>query len=445
MQKRIYRIICVTLSLLLLFSYASLPSLALEEPSLEKVGAAFLYNLENKKTMFEYNADEIKFPSAAVKIMTSVVAYEKLRDRMDEKISITKEMISEAKGNYIAIEPGEKIKVRDLFYAMLLKGANDATYVLVHAAYGSTADFVSAMNTRAKQLGMISTTYTNPTGMHDESMVTTARDQAQVGMLFCSYNELLEMSSSSKHVIEEDKDCIERNIYTRNAFISKLNTYGTIEYYYPDAKGLNFGTTIEGGDSFLTLCERDGLSYICVILEGEQDDQEHIFAFDAAKVLCDYALDGFGYIKVLGTDKLVYDIPVELSETADKVMLVPSGEVKAFLPTDVDFDTDISYSYTLTNDKLTAPVAEGMQAGHISVYYKDELLGTVTLITQNEIEKSAFLSTLESIKHFTQSKFFVCTAIALAVVTVGFVFINSYRRASKRKRNTRPRGYGPRR
>ncbi len=444
MHKKLLCLMLAFLSVLLLCPMASVRTSALEAPSIEHVGAAFIYNLENEQSMFELSADEVMYPSASVKVMSAVVAYEKLRDRMDEKITVTKEMIAESSGNYIALEADERISVRDLFYAMLLKGANDATYVLVHTAYGSTDEFVSVMNARAKELGMISTKYTNPTGMHDAAMVTTARDQARVGRLFCSYEELLTMSSVSKHVIEQTKDCTERNLYTRNAFVSKLNSMGTIEYYYKYAKGVCYGSTSEGGDSFITLCERDGLSYICVILGGEQDKDEHIFAFDAAKALCDYALDGFGYVKVLGTDKLVYDIPVELSETADRVMLVPSAEVKAYLPTDISFDTDITYSYTLTNETLTAPVPEGMEAGHISVFYKDELLGTVTLITRNEVEMSAFLSSLEGIKRFTQSKFFICTVIALVVVTVGFVFINSYRRASKRRRNTRPRSYGPR-
>ncbi len=441
MQKRIVRAVCAFLSVLFFCSFSALFANCLEAPSTERVGAAFVYSIENEKVMLEYNADELHLPSASVKIMTSVLVYEKLKDKLDERITVTKEMIAEAKGNHIAIEEGEILSIRDLFYAMLLKGANDATYVLVHKSYGSTENFVLAMNEKAKALGMNSTTYTNPTGMHDSAMLTTARDQAKIARLFLSYEELLSMSSEPKHVIEKTQDTAERNIYTRNAFISKLNSMGTNEYYYPDASGISYGSTEEGGDSFVTLCSRNGLSYICVILGGETGEDEHIYAFDAARALCDYVLDGFGYVKVLGKDKLVYDIPVELSEKADKVMLVPSEEIKAFLPTDVDLEKDISYSYTLTDESLVAPVFAGTPAGHISVYYRDELLGTVPLVTQNEVEKSSFLGLLESIKGFTQSKFFICTVIALAVVSLGFVLINSCRRAKRQRRNTRPRAY----
>lgn len=442
MQRKTIGRITALAVLAVLLCFALVPSVsALEAPSIERVGAAYLYNIENDKVIYEKSADEIMYPAASVKIMTALVAYEKLCERMDERISITKEMINGVSGNNIAIESGERIYVRDLFYALLLKGANDAAYVLAHVSFGGIAEFVGAMNEKARALGMSDTYYANPTGMHDNAMVTTARDTALCARAFAQCSELLEMSSVSKHVIEPDRDCIERNLYNRNAFVSKLNSMGTIEYYYKYAKGMNFGSTVEGGDSFVTLAEKEGLSYICVILGGEEDEEEHIYAFDAARELCDYALDGFGYVEVLNTKKLVYDMPVELSEETDRVMLIPSAEIKAYLPHDVDFNSEITYSYTISKEILTAPVSEGQEVGHISVYYKDELLGTVTLITQNEVKLSSFLSTLEGIKSFTQSKFFICTLIALVVVTVGFVLVNSCIRQKKRTRG-RYTGHG---
>ena len=138
-------------------------------------------------------------------------------------------------------------------------------------------------------------------------------------------------------------------------------------------------------------------------------------------------------------------MPVELSEQTDKVMLVPEEEIKAYLPFDIDPEKDLTYSYTLHSERLTAPVAEGQPAGFISVYYGDELLGTVSLVTQNEVKLSGFLSGLDAIKSFTQSKFFICTVIALIVVTVSFVIINSILRQKKSKRNMKFSSYGRRR
>ncbi|MEE1356316.1 MAG: serine hydrolase [Clostridia bacterium] len=436
-KKHIFRAITALVSALLLCSFPVFSVSAAETPSPERIGAAYLYNIENDKVIFEYNSEAQLYPAASVKVMSAIVAYEALSDKMDTYIDITKEMISGASGNHIAIEAGERIIVRDLFYAMLLKGANDAAYVLSYAAHGSLSAFVDQMNVRAAQLGMTQTHYTNPTGMHDELMLSSAYDQAQAAKVFCSYTELVEMSSVSKHVIEKTDHCQQRNIYNRNAFVSKVNSLGTIKYYYEYAKGVSFGSTDEAGDSFVTMAQKDGLSYICVILGGEESENgENIYAFEAATALLDYALDGFGYVEVLNTEKFVHDMPVTLSEETDRVMLIPAGKIKAYLPYDIDIDTDITYTYTLSCESLTAPVKEGQAVGHISVYYGDTLLGTEQLVTQNEVKLSAFLSTLEHIKTFTKSKFFICTSAALIVVTVGFVLINSFVRDRKRRKRS---------
>ena len=434
--KRIFRVAAAFfVALFLLCPLAGVSASALEQPQIERVGAAYLYNVENDRVLFEQDADKVVFPAASVKVMTAVVAYEALSSRMGENVVITSEMIAGAVGNHIGIKAGEHIFVRDLFYALLLKGANDASYVLACLAYGSVDAFVGKMNERAESLGMTSTVYKNPTGMHDADMVTTARDTSLVARTFASYPELIEMSSVTKHVIEKSANCTERNLYNRNAFVSKLNSLGTKEYYYPDAKGMNFGSTKEGGDSFVTMAEREGLRYIVVILGGEEnEDETEIYAFKAAGALCDYALDGFGYVKVLTRDKLVYDMPVSLSEETDHVMLIPGEEVKAYLPKEVDPKTEITCSYTLEYDSLQAPVAEGQKVGYVSVYYGDELLGTVELVTQNEVKLSTFLSMLESIRRFTESKFFICSVIALVVLTVGFVLINSAYRGHRQRR-----------
>ena len=417
-----------------------IPSLcvsALEPPVIERVGAAYLYNIENDRVTFEQDADKQIYPSASVKIMTAIVTYEQLSSRMDELIVITDAMIAGATGNHIAIRAGEHISVRDLFYALLLKGANDAAYVLANIACGSVEGCVERMNARAAELSMTSTVYKNVTGMHHPDMHTTARDTGRAARVFASYTELLDMSSVTKHVIEKSPNCTERNIYNRNAFVSKLNALGTKEYYFENSRGMSFGSTTEGGDSFVTMVERDGLSYICVILGGEENEAEtEIYAFIAARALCEYALDGFGYVTVLTRDKLIYDMPVALCEETDRVILVPKDEIKVYLPSDVDVSVDITTAFTLDREVLSAPVAEGTKVGYVSVYYGDEMLGTVELVTQNEVKLSAFLAVLDSIKTFTRSKFFICSVISLCVLTVGFVLLNSVYRGQRAKRRS---------
>ena len=232
------------------------------------------------------------------------------------------------------------------------------------------------------------------------------------------------------------------DIYNRNAFVSKLNSMWTKEYYYPEAKGMSYGMTEEGGESFVSIAERSGLSYVCVILgartpEAEEGEAEpKVSSFVWAKELFDYALGGFGYIKVLSKDKMIYEMPVSLCEETDHVMLVTAGEIFSYMPLDINVEREISYTYTLDRESLSAPVEAGVRYGTLYVYHGEELLGEVELVTQSGAQLSTFLSSLERIKSFTKSKFFICTVISLVFVTVGFVIVSGAIRAKKAKKRS---------
>jgi D-alanyl-D-alanine carboxypeptidase len=95
MQKeRIMRTAALFLAvLMLLFAIPAISVSALEAPTVSRVGAAYLYNIENKKVLFEQDADKQMYPAASVKVMTALVAYEALSSRMEDTVVITKDMI----------------------------------------------------------------------------------------------------------------------------------------------------------------------------------------------------------------------------------------------------------------------------------------------------------------------------------------------------------------
>lgn len=437
MQKtKLMRAACAVFAVLFILCALPVTNARAKTVPSEREGSAYLYNIENERAVYEKEADVKRFPAASVKLMTAALAYEKLSGRMDEKITVTSEMLSGVAGNRFGFRAGDEVTVEDLFYVLVLKGANDAAAILAYLAAGSEGLFVDMMNDRAAQLSMNDTVYRNVTGMHHPDMVTTVSDTAKAGRLFASYKTLLDMSCMSHRTVDG------ADVYNRNAFVTKLNSMWTKEYYYSEAKGMSYGMTDEGGESFVSIAERAGLSYICVILgartpeASEDGTTPKVSSFVWAKELFDYALGGFGYIKVLSIDRLVYDMPVRLCELTDHVMLVPEGEIYAYLALDTNIEREISYTYTLDTESLTAPVEAGARVGVLYVYRGEELLGEVGLVTQNGAELSVFLSSLEKIKSFTKSKFFICTLIALVLVTVGFVIVSGVRRAKKAKKRT---------
>ena len=76
--------------------------------------------------------------------------------------------------------PGETATVRDLLYGVLLPSGAECCEALAREVSGSEEAFVELMNQKAAALGMASTHFCNPTGLHDPEHVSTARDMARL-------------------------------------------------------------------------------------------------------------------------------------------------------------------------------------------------------------------------------------------------------------------------
>lgn len=83
------------------------------------------------------------------------------------------------------------------------------------------------MNAKAALIGAYSTKYTNPTGMHDDAMYTTARDTAQIAIYAQKNEDFARIVKTPKYVMEKTDLRQYRDIYNRNAMISKFTRRDT--------------------------------------------------------------------------------------------------------------------------------------------------------------------------------------------------------------------------
>ncbi len=81
------------------------------------------------------------------------------------------------------LKAGDTISTRDAVNGMIIVSANDAATVMGEYLAGSEAAFARLMTQRARQIGMKSTIFANPSGLTaNVSQLTTARDMAVLGM-----------------------------------------------------------------------------------------------------------------------------------------------------------------------------------------------------------------------------------------------------------------------
>ncbi len=441
-QSLTKRLICLLFAVFFVFgapisaSAAALGDVYAADVGLETghIKGAYLYNLENDFTVLSYAADDTIYPTATVKIMSGILAIEHLTTRFAETVTVTEEMIDGVGGNSIKLKAGEVISIENLIYAMLVGGANDAAHVIAHVVAGSVDAFVDMMNARAKELGAVGTHYRNPSGIHDSEMYTTVADTAKIALHAYSLPHFTEITSTTKYVIPETNKSEYRNVYNRNYLIS---TSSVMKYFYADAAGMNAGSTAQGGHCVVTTAHRDGLTYLAVVMGADNDTETDTnYAYTEIKRLLDFAFASYGNIELVKAGEMICEIPVTLSGTTDYVTLVTKEAMTMYLPLSTDLETEIKRSYKTSFESLEAPVASDQVAGVMTVMYNDEIVGNIELVTTVAVARSEFLYTLEQIKAFATSRFFIVTLISAGMLTFVYIIVKAVYLHRKKTRRT---------
>ena len=415
-------------------------------PVIDEAPYIYLYNFENDTVLFEKGEmSNPVYPTSTVKIMAGITAIEALDEEgLSKTVTVTEEMLAAAIGNKVGFEAGEVVSAEQMLNAMLVNGANDAAIILAHIVADGVEDFVFMMNEKAIEIGALSTSYANPTGMHSEAMYTTTADTVTIAKYAYENPLFMEIVSRQVYQMEATNMSEARKLYNRNCLMSK---YYRSEYYYDYAMGMNAGSTTQGGYASVSVARSpDGLlTYLCVIMGAEavpaetEGGRDKLTNYTGAIEMFNWAFRSYGYRDVLSPSTVVCEVPVKLSSTADYITLVPKEKLSVFLKADVDIKNEIKITST-TEENIAAPIIKGQKLGSAKVMYGDVELGRVDLIATSDISRSEFLSALERIGEFTKSKFFIATVISAVVLSVIYVLFTA-RVRQKRLRTRVPRNY----
>lgn len=162
---------------------------------------AILIRLDDNTILMEKKSGERVYPASLTKIMTAIVAIEKLPD-LKEEIKLTNSTFQglyEAEASMAGFQPGEKVRAVDLLYGVLLPSGAEACIGLVDQIAGSEQNFVGMMNQKAADLGMNNTHFANTTGLHDDNHYTTVEDLAILLNYTLQNDTFREIFTSSRH------------------------------------------------------------------------------------------------------------------------------------------------------------------------------------------------------------------------------------------------------
>ncbi|MBI5732133.1 MAG: D-alanyl-D-alanine carboxypeptidase [Candidatus Magasanikbacteria bacterium] len=160
--------------------------------------AAFAEYLDNNSVIFEKNTEK-RWPIASLtKLMTAVVASEKMSS--DTEITITENAVA-TEGIAGGFKAGEKFLLRDLIKAMLVSSSNDASYAIAES-FGEK-NFIDAMQAKATELLMLDTTFVEPAGLSPLNQSTASDLVKLVKYIREQEPELLAISRRKEAAIVE--------------------------------------------------------------------------------------------------------------------------------------------------------------------------------------------------------------------------------------------------
>jgi serine-type D-Ala-D-Ala carboxypeptidase (penicillin-binding protein 5/6) len=139
--------------------------------------AAILADESTGQVLFERDARQPRPMASTTKVMTALLALERLDERRVVVIGAGPPRIGEES---LRLRQGERLTVRHLLLGLLVKSANDAGVALAEAVDGSEAAFVRRMNRRAAALRLDATRFVTPYGLDRPGHRTSARDLARL-------------------------------------------------------------------------------------------------------------------------------------------------------------------------------------------------------------------------------------------------------------------------
>lgn len=429
------------LTLALLLSFLPLRTHGETEapPPAGDVGSVLLINLENNLTLYEKSADTTIYPSSSVKIMAGLLACRALAERLDEEVTVTAAMLSGVEGRRMnpPLASGEILTVRDLLYAAVCGGYNDATLVVACLTSGSVAAFVEDMNREVQRLGTIHTRYTNPTGIHDPAMATSARDVSLIAREAYENPLFMQLSSTRTYTVAATNIADERTFTNRNALISDSSQ----NYYNGYCAGMNAGMTDEGGWCVVTVCERGGAANLCIVMRGmDVATGELIPAYVYTNRLLAWANRAYVYRTVLTTDDVLETRKVGMTGVSkSKADIVPVEDLKVYLPADADPAGGMTFHTTFTDGDLTAPLKAGQVIGFVTVSYEGRVVGKANLTVTEDFSQNGFLVGLMGFRHYLTSRPFLITLVLFVLMLLIYLRLTTGPGGRYRIRNVKRR------
>lgn len=334
--------------------------------------AAVLMDADSGRILYGKN-ETMVFPMASTtKIMTLIVA---LEHNEPDQIVIASAGASAMPEVRLGVHEGERYRMEDLYYAMMLESFNDAAMMIAEGTVGSVENFAELMNEKAISLGCTQTYFITPNGLDaaDEKGVhsSTAEDMAKIMRYAIDNEDFLKITQTADYSFTDCDRKRSFEVHNKNVLLTMMD--GVLSG--------KTGYTADAGYCYVCAVKKDDRTFIAALL-GSGWPPHKGYKWSDVQTLLDYGDKNYRY-QTIDISKGVPDRQVHVMNGEQDFATVRAKQTNyRFLLS----SEDKVHVESVLPGQLEAPVEEGQSVGSIQVFVNGDLTAENDYVTINKID-----------------------------------------------------------
>lgn len=236
--------------------------------------AAVVVDDASGAVLYDYNGRTRMQPASLTKIATAALAID--RGKLDDWVSVDFDFDDPGldDASVMGLRRGDRFKMRDLIFGMLLPSGADASIAIGRAVSGSDAAFVKDLNAFMESLGLFDTHFIDPHGLGGPTHLSTAYDIAMLSRYAMRQPLFAEVAKSEVHKATGSRPI---EVYNTNPWA----------FNYDGGDGVKSGFTEQAGPTLSASATRNGHRVFVVVLDASQRNTDTTALMDwAFKTFC---------------------------------------------------------------------------------------------------------------------------------------------------------------
>jgi len=350
-----------------------------------KARTAILQDYLSGEILYEKDPDKSIYPASMTKIMTAMVAFDLIKSgdlKLGDKFTISEKAwrLSRPANSSMFIMVNDEITVQNLLKGIIIVSGNDACVALAEGVAGSEEAFASLMTSKALEIGMTSTNFSNASGLNDPNNISTVRDiLIMSNYLIKNYPEYYDYFKELEFTwdrtgTEPITQPNTNSLLNKNKFVDGIKTgYLAVEKY-----------------SLASSINKNGRRLIAV---GSGFKTKSSRSYESEKLL-NYGLSQFATIEIAKKNQIFTDLKVWLGKKKTVNAYINQDIYKTLLKSEsLNRKKYLSVTVNYTGP-IKAPIKKDDILGKLKISYKNELVKVYDLLAFEDVKKLNVFSRL---------------------------------------------------